>query len=432
MSEPEFGTRTPEQETNESTTTTVDHVTVEKSVRRLDAGTLRVEFDVTAPAEEAVQLTIEEPVPQGISLDEVGFHKDYWRNWYVEHDHLEHRIELSPGEEHFTLYGVQPTDDIDPGVFLDEPTLDVSILDTSNDTDPADTSFDQAEPGAVDDHEPTRPSQQTPSMPASEKSDNPDTDPVAGQNTNSGSSVLERLAAEVESAAEDADELDVLRDAIGESAGTTEPAREPATSVDVRLQRVESELNELDAYRAALAEFLDEHGDGRNLMTSLQEQHEAVEASLASVTDRLDAFADRLGAVEDGLTDLEAMERRLDELETEQTSTARLTTSNRDTIANLSQTTADVESRVDAVESMHAKLTDDFDDRLHRLDESVSAIRKWQRQFVSLIDDLSVEPAENAAKPGVSTPGTAASATRDDAPGLVGNEETTNDTIDST
>lgn len=432
MSEPEFGTRTPEQETNDSTTTTVDHVTVEKSVRRLDADTLRVEFDVAAPAAEAVQLTIEEPVPPGISLDEIGFHEDYWRNWYVEHDHLEHRIELSPGEEHFTLYGVQPTDDIDPGVFLDDPTLAVSILDTSNDTDPTDTSFDQAEPGTVDDHEPTRPSQRTPSMSASEERDNPETDPVAGQDTNSGSSVLERLAAEVESAAGDADELDVLRDAIGESTGTTEPTEKPTTSVDVRLQRVESELNELEAYRAALAEFLDEHGDGRNLMNSLQEQHEAVAASLASVTDRLDAFADRLGAVEDGLTDLEAVEQRLDELETEQTSNARLAASNQDTIADLSQTTADVESRVDAVESMHAKLTDDFDDRLHRLDESVSAIRKWQRQFVTLIEDLSVEPAEDSAESGVSTPGTAPSATRDDALGLVGNEETTNDTIDST
>jgi uncharacterized protein YoxC len=144
-------------------------------------------------------------------------------------------------------------------------------------------------------------------------------------------SVAATLAAEIRAGAVDDDDLAVLQEAF---------EGEVPTSVDVRVGRLQSQIEDLLAYRDALADFLDENGTAEEVVGELSEDlHEltdrvdALESTLAeadddrealhedvsAVTDRVDDVADRIDGVATDLDDLEttaeALEERLESVE---------------------------------------------------------------------------------------------------------------------
>jgi hypothetical protein len=139
-------------------------------------------------------------------------------------------------------------------------------------------------------------------------------------------SVAATLAAEIRAGAVDDDDLAVLQEAF---------EGEVPTSVDVRVGRLQSQIEDLLAYRDALADFLDENGTAEEVVGELSEDlHEltdrvdALESTLAeadddrealhedvsAVTDRVDDVADRVDGVATDLDDLESIEDELDDL----------------------------------------------------------------------------------------------------------------------
>jgi len=138
-------------------------------------------------------------------------------------------------------------------------------------------------------------------------------------------SVAATLAAEIRAGVVDDDDLAVLREAF---------EGEVPTSVDVRIERLQSQIEDLVAYRDALADFLDENGTAEEVVGELSEDlHEltdrvdALESTLAeadenratlheevsAVTDRVDDAADRIDGVATDLDDLDATAKTLEE-----------------------------------------------------------------------------------------------------------------------
>ncbi|MFB6101882.1 MAG: hypothetical protein ABEJ73_04885 [Haloplanus sp.] len=138
-------------------------------------------------------------------------------------------------------------------------------------------------------------------------------------------SVAAALAAEIRAGDVDDDDLSVLREAF---------EGEVPTSVDVRVGRLQSQVEDLLAYRDALADFLDENGTAEEVLGDVSEAvddlddrvddledtletaeaerddlHDEVEAA----TDTVSAVSDRIDTVADDLTELEATAERLDD-----------------------------------------------------------------------------------------------------------------------
>ena len=394
MSKPAVDSTQSDEPAAESTTTTTDGVTVEKTVSRKDEETLQVEFTVSATLNHPVNLVIVEPVPLGVTLDEIGFHSDYWNNWYVEEDHLEHRVDLEPDTDHFTLYGVQADGDTDPRIFLTEPTVDVTHKEQT--TTSTDQNLDA--PVAQQTTEPEVDSDSRPASPeAAPKGTNPNEESSARTDDpteSTDSSILAELVADIEAADPDDETLAVLRDALDT------PETESPTSVQVRLERVEGEVNELTAYTDALEEFLDEHGDGRSLLQSMEAEHERFSTRLDAIEERLETIDEQLAMVEEHATaleslrtDFDAVQSRLADLESGHEETEERTIENQQSVEGVSRLVSELENNIEGVESTVSTQTGDLYSDLQELEDTVVGVRRWQKRFVDLVDVLSAPPA---------------------------------------
>lgn len=387
MSEPTSDSTQSDGTTGESTTTTIDGVTIEKTVRRKDQETLRVEFAISTTLEHPIDLVVVEPIPAGITLDEIGFHSDYWNNWFVEENHLEHRIDLDPGTDHFTLYGVQADADTDPGRFLTEPTVDVThkegtATSTGQDTNVAATqrtTESRAEPVP----QPAAPEAASDRASPHEESTTRTVEPSEPTE----SSILAELAADIEAADPDDESLGLLRDALDR------PETESPTSIQVRLERVEGEVNELAAYTDALEEFLDEHGDGHSLLQSLEAEHDRFEARLETIDGRLAIVDEHATTLESLRTDLDAVESRLATLESCHKNTEERTRTNEQALEGVSRSVSDLQDHIERVETTVTAQTGDLHDNLEELEETVLGVQRWQQRFVDLVDVLSAPAA---------------------------------------
>lgn len=394
MSKPAANGTQTDETTDETTTITTDGVTLEKTTRRKDEETLQVEFTISTAHDHPVNLVVVEPIPASVTLDEIGFHSDYWNNWFVDDDHLEHRVDLEPGTEHFTLYGVQADADTDPEPFLTEPTVEVShesgtAPPTGQDPDAA---APQRAPESGVEVEPRQAAPETTPAGAgtSEKSSKRTDEPAEPTD----SSVLAALAAEIETAEHNDESLDVLRDAL-DTRRTEEP-----TSVQARLERVEGEMNELAAYTDALEEFLDENGDGQSVLQTIETKHDRFDARLDTVAERLDTIEGRLATVDEHettleslRTDLDAVTSRLGALESDHEDTEERTRSNEQAMEGVSRSVSDLQDHIERVESTVATQTGDLQAALQELEDTVVRIQRWQQRFVDLVDVLSAPPA---------------------------------------
>jgi len=180
--------------------------------------------------------------------------------------------------------------------------------------------------------------------------------------TAAGSSIAAALAAEIRAGTVDDDDLTVLREAFEVEAKGGVP-----TSVDVRIGRLQSQIEDLLAYRDALADFLDENGTAEEVvgevnaeLADLTERVEALDDAVAeadderaaigddvsAVTDRVDDAADRLETVATDLDDLSATAERIEE---------RL-----DAVEDLESDVADVEAELDDLRDFRDRLSNAF------------------------------------------------------------------------
>jgi len=180
--------------------------------------------------------------------------------------------------------------------------------------------------------------------------------------TAAGSSVAAALAAEIRAGTVDDDDLTVIREAFEAEAKGGVP-----TSVDVRIGRLQSQLEDLLAYRDALADFLDENGTAEEVvgevnaeLADLTERVEALDGAVADADDERTVLADEVSAVTDRVDDvadrLETVAADLDDL----SATAERIEDRLEAVDDLESDVEDVEAELDDLQDFRDRLSNAF------------------------------------------------------------------------
>ncbi len=343
-----------EPEADDMIATSADGIHVRKRFSAEEFPVPAIEFTLHSERDEAVEVRLEDSIPESFPMDRVGFHPDYESdNWTAYQDHrVEYRRRFEPGEEVTTVYGIRTDDPEEGKKFLDEPTVEIVGPDESGgaERDSAevvqepmgtehqerDASIEapgpeiEAEPGAVADAVPDPSTTQGPASgpdPRTVRDDTTsavavrretgavngsagtgtDADSGTGPDVEASDSVAAALAEEIREGRVSDEDLDILKEGLelGRVGHTT--------SVDARISRLQSRVEDLAAYSDALAEFIDENGSAQEVIDRLEADFERIQDTVGSFEDRLDAAETERG---DLSSEMETLEEGLDSVET--------------------------------------------------------------------------------------------------------------------
>lgn len=304
-----------ESEDNE-VSITKDDISVQKTVDQDQFDALAFIFTITSERDEPVPIRLLDRVPDTSSLDNIGFHPEYYADqWTIEEDHIVFAHELPPGGEFTTLYGVR--DDTAHPDELTEPTLEIDVHPTSSpdhdsETDPTDREYLSGSLDTTSDkHSPQDTSTPTAtSTPSISLDDAPDEEsktprPALSEDLHTDTIVQAVLTALTE--AEDADDTRTkFKNALDIQTG----------SMDARIEHLQRQVLDLNAYTSSLEEFLDESGTANQIQTDLDELNE----TLTSVQTRIASNAENLATLESDFADLredlDDIQTTIDEFET--------------------------------------------------------------------------------------------------------------------
>ncbi len=320
-----------------------------------------IEFKISSGRDQQVSLRLSDRVPDGVDVDDLGFHPDYGsRHWTIEEDRITFERDLEQSESYTTVYGIRSADSIEqfltePEVESVDPPLRVSdddIVLESNDALVEDAIVGDIEPEETDEtaEEPEVPSTldlgNPSNSPTAVDDSTVDEPPVADRSEEPGpvdtpadGSLVGALAAEIRENNVPQRDVELLRSALSETG-------QPSGSTTARLDRLQQDVAELRAYTTALEEFLDEEGTGQELI-------ESFDARLEEFQEEVTAFGSRLDHLE---TEFVVNVRgRVEELETEFEEFESEVTSDLD---RLDETRAEFDDRLDEIESDLERLDD--------------------------------------------------------------------------
>lgn len=367
-----------ESEDIDTVTVSTDDVTVEKFVSTDEFPVPTVVFDLRSTASEPVEVRLTDEVPESIEMGAVGFHPDYdGEAWTAYRDRrVGYETTLDPEASVRTVYGVRADAAPDPEAFLTDPKLELSDeadeatdepdaivrepTETSHEvlaTDGASSDHDGEEAGVptIDEESESEPQPTDDDEPSADDEDPDATDPAA------------LAAALAEAVREDAvadEDLATLREAL-----RPEPA--VPTSVEVRIDRLQSQVEDLAAYTGALETFLDEEGEGRAAVAGFRADLDELTAEVADLGDAVGSLDERVVDVEGGVD----------------AATADLDTLSED-LAALDEEVSAVAEDLDDTRELAEGVGEDLDRRLEELSARVDAIDEDTAEMATEVERL--------------------------------------------
>lgn len=159
-------------------------------------------------------------------------------------------------------------------------------------------------------------------------------------------SLASALAAEIRDGRVSDDDLELIRSELDSGL---------PRSADVRIRRLQGQMNDLEAYSDALAEFIDEEGTGADVVASLREEMQTVSEELDALEASVSDAEDERSAVRSDVSrlrgDLGALDERVENAAQELSDVNETADSNASAVADLRSDYDDVSGRVDGVES---------------------------------------------------------------------------------
>jgi len=351
---------------DEAVTVAADEITVRKTVDTEQFQTVAVVLELSSTRDDVARVQVVDPVPDGVPMDDIGFHLDYGaEHWSVEDGTVVFERDLEPDEEYTTIYGIREYPEEEIEALHHEPNLDLidveagdleSVVDEgrsdvirdflSGDTelagleatlaededgreavepamsDPGPAEADDPAPTIDDDTEPEV-SDEPPSGPTADVAGTEETEePVAGTPTATAEEsddesprvpldggVVRVLIKELQEDEVDPEHRRILREELLDS----------DNSMEVRLSHLQQRMSDLEAYTDAMEQFLQEEGGAQAVLADLRADVSELESAVESESDRLDEAFDRLEAVDDQLEsaadDAEAALDRLNDVD---------------------------------------------------------------------------------------------------------------------
>ena len=338
-------------------------VTVEKHVTEDEFPVPTVVFDLRSTASEPVDVVLTDDVPESVDMGAIGFPPDYdGDGWTAFRDRrVQYETTLDPEASARTVYGVREDEAPDPETLLVDPRLDLPEGDETTD------ASDEADAVVNEEAEPVHDGLVTDGASAEGV---PTADDEATDEVRSSAPEPAVLAASLaEAVREDAvadEDLATLRNAIG-----SEP--EVPTSVEVRIDRLQGQVEDLAAYTDALEAFLDEEGEGRAAVAGFRAELDDLTAEVSALDDDVGSLDERMIDVEGGVDalaeDLGALADDLAALDEEVSAVAEDLDETRETVASvdddLDRRLAELSSRVGAIDEDTSEMADEIE----RLDE---------------------------------------------------------------
>jgi uncharacterized coiled-coil protein SlyX len=401
-------------------------MTVEKTFEPDEFSIPSITFSIRSERSEAISLRLVDTIPENVPPDDIGFHSQHGAEfWNVEGNTIEFTRYFEPNEEYLTLYGLRSDDAADVDRFMTDPEIeavdpvdgdpvdiigdsagaetDEEILDddfesTATETDstereglldeeteldlpdidepPEDEADDGLDTGSSEHEEGADSEGETDDEPdtgSSEQGEGTDSEGETDVDTATDESVVEALAAELDSGEVDDDTVAELRNALGVTT---------SGSADARIEHLQSQVADLEAYVDALEEFLDEEGDAQTLIDDVRGDY----AEVTGRVDDLEADVTELSSTVDERIDAElaGVEDDVESLEAD--------------VAELSST---VDERIDAelagveddVESLEAKL--------ERMEDDLADVKELRDRLTTALSGLGgTEDAGGGSEPG--------------------------------
>jgi predicted nucleic acid-binding Zn-ribbon protein len=414
-----------------------DGVRVTKRFERDEFPVPAIAFEFESERDRAVSVRLEDRVPEGVAVEDLGFHPEYGsEHWTVEEETIAFERELPADAEYTTVYGIRATGTEEIERFLTEPTI-ASVdppLGGAN-TEPADDVVPESDevvrdvissggevPGLGEENDATDPDEGAADEEVAtlELRDPNEADPDNGDDAPRGPTAAanaDRAATTMDEPGADGDGPDAVGESVsavtGDETSGPGPADDPTTSgsrdrvlvsalaaeirsgevpvedleligealdrvgaagtTEARIGKLQSDIADLRAYTDALETFLDENGTADRVIEEFE--------------DRLDAFGEELSTLE---TELETNRTETEELANSVESVRSGVDDLSGDLDGVRRDVSSVESVVDDLEDTVEDLGDDIDrletegdvsERLDEIESDLTELREWQEQI---------------------------------------------------
>jgi predicted nucleic acid-binding Zn-ribbon protein len=336
--------------TESEVTVTADGVTVTKSYEPERFSVPAIAFGIRSERDTPATIRIVDTVPEGVSVDDIGFHPEYGReHWEVDGRDAIFERDLDADAEELTVYGVRAVGEDTIERFITEPALDVTGEESTADpaTEPGSTSEPAAESasttgagstagaGASTAGESTAAEATASGGGATDGTDatagtggDASADVASAESTGTApggaappsaaaGGVAAALAAELRDGEVDRDDRERIVSALGDGEG----AGGGGDGTDARIKNLQSRVSDIEAYSDALEEFIEGTGPARQVLDDLDERVGEIDGHVAALDERvgeIDArVADNAEAAESLDASLETVRADVDALRTE-------------------------------------------------------------------------------------------------------------------
>jgi archaellum component FlaC len=357
-------------------------VTVTKRFEEDEFPVPAIAFEFTSDRDEPVWVTLSDTVPEGVEVEDLGFHPEYGSEfWMIDDDTITFEREMDSEESYTTVYGIRATGTEDVEQFLTEPKLEEVDPPLPDDADTPgadeiipDSSDDAIEEAILGDGEipgleETEGEEITDEDVGTLELNDPNSDgTITATTTNSDGepteqSVVSAFVEELRTGDVAPEDVKLLQQAFGGQESDTDG------STDARIEQLQTDIADLRAYTNALEDFLEEEGTGQQLIEEFEE--------------RLASFEQQLDAVESDLSDQsESLETAVEEVNT----VAETVEGVEDEVASLSGDIDDIETSIEGLEDEISRLDDEIVngeviDQLEDLEERIDDLQAWQEQI---------------------------------------------------
>ena len=403
----------------EEVTVSSDGITVVKRFEKDEFPVPAIAFEFGSSRNESVTVTMSDVVPEGIEVEDLGFHPEYGSEfWTINDDTITFERALDAEGNYTTVYGIRATGSDDVKQFLTKPTIESVdpplpedkqsvpedvIPDTDDDVvkdaivgDGEIPGLEEEDEGASEDEEdvatlelndPSDPGEAT----AQSGDQSAETGAPAAPSLD-GESLTAALAAEIRQKNVSGEDLKLLRRALDVAA-----EEDGGGSDRARIAQIQDDIADLRAYTSALEEFLDENGTGDELIEEFEQQLQSFDDRLESVQSELESNSRRVSEMGNELDEMadtvETVDSEVDSLGEEVQSVSETVDSVETEVDDVSSglgevetTVEDLDASLDQIEESVAELEEQVSDedvagRIEDIEGQIEDLQAWQEQI---------------------------------------------------
>jgi septal ring factor EnvC (AmiA/AmiB activator) len=390
----------------EEVTVTSEGVTVVKRFEEDEFPVPAIAFEFDSAREESVTVRMSDSVPEGIEVEDLGFHPEYGSEfWTIDDDTITFEREIEAGGAYTTVYGIRATGSDNVQQFLTEPVIEEvepplpegesveggDVIPESDDDVVKDAIAGDGEiPGLEDDDEDQEESDEDVTLELNDPNNegqpqadgSADSDGGGGGGGGGSTVALENgslagaLANEIREQNVSGEDLKLLRRAL-DVAAKNDGVNE------ARIEQLQSDISDLRAYTGALEEFLDENGTGDEMIREFETELESFDERLQSVQSEIQSNSEEVDAISETVTqvdeEMDSLSEEVDSVSGEMDSVQDEVTSVSDQLDDLDATIDDLEGQV---EELEGKITEgDIASEIEEINQEIEDLQTWQEQI---------------------------------------------------